>query len=289
MAQFCGNYRLEDRLNEGGMAEIFIADGPDQRHVIIRRLLPKYRFDLKKRRDFIRGLRIQQRMHHRNVVKVIELTTRALYPFAVMEFVGGMNLRQAFLRKDSVVQTPLPIFHQMLLGLQHIHSHGFLHLDFKPENILLQPDGQARIADFDLSQPILKTPRKQPSVQGTPAYLAPEQIRKEPVDRRTDIFALGLTAFELFTWRKPLARGQRDEIFSAYCDNNHAFPAPNTLNPAIPEALSQIISGCIQKKSDDRFSSVTQILRDFEGTHLLKNPEAIRPPDAETSWSNLDS
>lgn len=231
---------------------------------------------------------MQEQMHHPNVVRVLELVTFGLRPYAVMEFVGGMNLRQALLRKDPVVHHPLPIFCQILEGLHHIHSCGFLHLDFKPENILVQPDGHTRIADFDLAQPILPKPRRQPSVQGTPAYLAPEQIMKRPVDPRTDIFALGLTAFELFTRRKPVARSQREEIFAAYCDENTAFPIPSALNRTIPEALDQILGACLAKKPEERYTSVQRIIHDLQESGVLNNPKSITQPDATADWQNLD-
>ncbi len=289
MAEKCGTYRLEDRLNVGGMAEVFHATSSQDRHVIIRRLRHEFQYSWSKRRDFIRGLRIQAGIEHPNVVRVFELVTLTLQPYAVMEFVGGMNLRQAMIRKDPLLRAPLPIFHQILNGFIHIHGCGYLHLDVKPENMLVQPDGHTRIADFDLAQPILKVARKQPLVQGTPAYLAPEQILKLPIDARTDIFAFGLTAFELFTGRKPVARTQREEIFAAYTDMDTPFPSPRSFNPTIPESLETILGTCLEKNPDRRYNSFRKVLQDVEESGVMNDPGAITQPDAEDSWSSPNS
>ena len=91
----------------------------------------------------------------------------------------------------------------MALGLSHVHESGFMHLDFKPENVLVTRNGNVRLIDFDLAQPIPEKPKKMSKNPGTPGYMAPEQLQRKPIDPRADIFAYGVAAYELLTNHKP--------------------------------------------------------------------------------------
>src|SRR4051812_7157770 len=103
----CGSYVLEEQLNEGGTADIFVASSAENQQVIIRRLRSQYQWNMFKRLEFRRGLKIQAQMHHPNVVHLIQLSTFERLPYAAMEFVEGMNLRQVLLRKDPVLNKPI--------------------------------------------------------------------------------------------------------------------------------------------------------------------------------------
>lgn len=262
--QRCGQYILHERLNAGGTAEVFTGVSPDNKTIAIRRLLPKFKLNLVKRLEFNRGLAIQAKFEHPNFVRTLEIAALKLVPYAVMEYVDGTNLRQAMLRKDPLLADPMPVFRQILEGLAYLHRCGFLHLDFKPENVILSRQGEVKILDFDLSEPILKKPRAQSAIKGTPGYLAPEQVLQQPVDERTDIFALGVTAYELFAGQKPFAGQDRQEIFRMSCNFDHPFPAARTINTAIPIALDRVLSHCIEKKPDRRYPTVSLILRDLD-------------------------
>ncbi|MCC7519116.1 MAG: serine/threonine protein kinase [Verrucomicrobiae bacterium] len=260
----CGQYLLHDRLNEGGNAEIFLATGDSNRTVVIRRLLPRFRFRFAQRKMFLHGLRIHARMDHENIVRVFAVENDWFIPYGVLEYVDGDNLRILLNKQAPLIREPIPIFRQMLLGLQHVHRQGYLHLDFKPENVLIARDRVTKLVDFDLSIRIPRKPAPLRELSGTPSYLSPEQILREPVDERSDIFSLGVTAFELFVGQKPFTPLERRDIMSAYTARDVAFPSPKAIKPALPQKLSRILSNCIEKRADRRYPTISLILRDLE-------------------------
>lgn len=261
-----GDYILHQRLNEGGMAEVFLATNPQGQTVAVRRLRSNLRFNPLKRINFKRGAKIQIRMHGPHTAHIFELQTGKLIPFVVMEYIEGVNLRQAMLRREDFLpnlQHIFLIFERIVKGIGEIHLRGNLHLDIKPENIMLDHSHKVKILDFDLARPIPKKPKALSSIDGTPTYLAPELIRKEPVDERTDIFALGIMGYELFTGRKPIDSQDREAVFQEYLDRDTAFPSPTTYRPDLPKELSDILLRCIDKRFEFRSPTISVILRDL--------------------------
>jgi serine/threonine-protein kinase len=260
----CGQYILNERLNEGGTAEVFLATGPDNRTVVVRRLLPHFRFSVTQRAKFMHGLNIHARMDHENIVRVLATESGWLLPYGVLEHVDGSNLRILISKQDPALRDPIPLFRQMLLALQHVHRRGYLHLDYKPENVLITRDRAVKILDFDLAIRVPRKPAPLRDLSGTPSYLSPEQILREPVDERADVFSLGITAFELFVGQKPFTPMDRREIMNAYTALDSPFPSPRAIKPSIPHKLSRILSNCIEKRPDRRYPTVSLILRDLK-------------------------
>ncbi len=250
------------------MAEVFLAMSPQNHPVILRRLLSKYRFNFFKRHEFLRGLRIQATLGHANVIRILELLPFQLTPFAVMEYVEGINLREAMIRHDPSIANGVEIFRQMLEGLEHIHRSGYLHLDFKPENIFVSRWSEVKILDFDLAMPVPKRPKPLVGLEGTPTYVAPEHILKRPVDERADIFSLGVTAFELFTGQKPFQGLDQQDIFHAYTDLDTHFRSAHAVRPEVTPSLARILANCLEKRPERRYPSVSLILHDL---HDLQN------------------
>jgi eukaryotic-like serine/threonine-protein kinase len=260
-----GDYILWDQLNEGGMAEVFIATSPNEKQVVVRRLKSEYKLNLFKRYEFTRGLDIQSQMDHPSIIKVLEMHTLQATPYAILEYIDGFNLRQKLVHGRASIENRIAILLQILEGLYHIHSKKYLHLDFKPENILISNRGEVKIFDFDLAEEIQPTPHAQKEIHGTPSYLAPEQILRQPVDERTDIFAFGLTAFELFVGQKAFIPKNRNEIFEFYRDLETPFPTARSVNSSVPHVVDRIISKCLEKKVERRFPAVSMILRELDG------------------------
>ncbi len=205
-------------------------------------------------------------MHGPHVAHVFELRTGKLIPYVVMEYIEGVNLRQALVRKEELLPdwtSVFAIFERIVKGLGEIHLRGNLHLDIKPENVMLHHSKEVKILDFDLARPIPKKPISLSTIDGTPAYLAPELIRKEPIDERTDIFALGIMAYELFTNRKPITSQDRMSVFQEYTSFSTAFPSPITFQPHLPKELAAIILRCIEKRFELRYPTISLILRDL--------------------------
>ena len=261
-----GPYFLQELINSGGMASIWLATDTQGRAVAIRLLHHPLRFNFAARRRFLRGCEILSKIHsHEYVISYIAHGKIDGDLFLAMEYVEGENLKLLCARADPVVTESIGnILIDMAIALEHVHESGFMHLDFKPENVLLTRNARVRLVDFDLAQPKPDKPRKMSDNPGTPAYMAPEQIRRQPIDHRVDIFAYGVSAYELLTNRKPFSGDSADEILRKQLDRSLEFLAPRELNPDIPAALEKTILKCLERDPDKRYPYLSVLVRDLQ-------------------------
>jgi serine/threonine-protein kinase len=151
----------------------------------------------------------------------------------------------------------------MAIGLSHVHESGFMHLDFKPENVLVTRNGGVRLIDFDLAQPIPEEPKKMAKNPGTPGYMAPEQLQRLPIDSRADIFAYGVAAYELLTNQKPFPGETPGEILARQLDPAGPTP-PREHNPELPAALEKVVLKCLAREPDKRYPFMSVLVRDLQ-------------------------
>jgi serine/threonine-protein kinase len=138
-----------------------------------------------------------------------------------------------------------------------------MHLDFKPENILVTGNASVRLIDFDLAQPILEKPKKMSGNPGTPGYMSPEQLQGKPIDSRVDIFAYGVAAYELVTGRKPFPGETPAEILGAQLEPAGPI-SPREHNAGIPAALENVILKCLARDPDRRHLFVSILVRELQ-------------------------
>ena len=138
-----------------------------------------------------------------------------------------------------------------------------MHLDFKPENVLVTRNASVRLVDFDLARPIPKSPKKLDKNPGTPAYMAPEQLQRAPVDHRADIFAFGVSTYELLTNYKPFSGETPSEILASQTDRTRFVP-PRQYNPDIPPPLEQLIVRCLMQEPDYRYPLMSMLVRELK-------------------------
>jgi serine/threonine-protein kinase len=258
-------YTILDRLNQGGMADIYVATDQAGRKIILRILLPEHRYHWRSNRRFRWGCEVLAKLEHPNVVRLYGAGSFQGRPFAILEFVDGPNLKETILRSDPILHSHrLKMLTGMAAGLSHIHERGFLHLDFKPENVLVNHDHDPKIIDLDLSIPRPDHPKRSSVLSGTLAYLAPEQIASEPVDERADIFAFGVTAYEMVTGRKPITGNTRHEILQKYAHFNQHVKPPRTYLPDLPVFIETVILKCLEKDVARRYPSLQLVLRDLQ-------------------------
>jgi serine/threonine-protein kinase len=136
-------------------------------------------------------------------------------------------------------------------------------LDFKPENVLVTRNGSVRLIDFDLAQPIPEKPLKLSKNPGTPGYMSPEQLKREGIDSRTDIFAYGVAAYELLTNQKPFPGDSPGEILAAQMDASGPIP-PREHNPELPTALEKVILKCIAREPEKRYPFMSVLVNDLQ-------------------------
>jgi len=248
-----GRFYLQELINSGGMADIWLATDQDHKPYAVRKLHDNLRFNLLARRRFVRGCEILAHIHnHEHVIGYLEHGKISGTLYCLMEYVESSNLKQMLLRNDPILLENVGnILIDMAVALEHVHDSGYMHLDFKPENVLITRNAAVRLVDFDLAQPRPEQPKKFSKNPGTPAYMAPEQLQREAYDHRVDIFGYGVTAYELLTGQKPFPGDSPEEILRKQLDRS-GFVVPRQINEAIPPAVEKSILKCLERDPDKR-------------------------------------
>ncbi len=260
-----GRFYLQELINSGGMADIWLATDQDNKAYALRKLHDDLKFNFLARRRFVRGCEILAHIHnHEYVIGYLEHAKINGSLYCLMEYVESSNLKQLIVRNDPILAEHVGnILIDMAVALEHVHDSGFMHLDFKPENVLVTRNAAVRLVDFDLAQPRPDKPKKFSKNPGTPAYMAPEQLQREAFDHRVDIFAFGVTAYELLTGQKPFQGDTPEEILRKQLDRT-GFVAPRELNPGIPPAVDKSILKCLERDMDKRHPIVSVLVLELK-------------------------
>lgn len=285
-----GPYQLLRRLGAGGMGEVFLAErkGPQGfvKEVVIKRLLSHQEFNADARDHFIEEARLTARLSHPNVVQVHELGEHAGHFFIAMEYVPGASLRQlldALHKKGEKLPAALAgwVCSQILRGLHHAHelknpqgeALGLVHRDVSPENVLLGESGTVKVGDFGIAKAFLASDfRISGVVRGKVAYMSPEQLQGGHLDRRSDVYAVGVILYELLAGQTPFA--PRPEIAA----NILTAPPPPLLadEGSLEAALEALAQKALAKSSGQRFESAEQMAEQLEQC-LRLHPAAGAP------------
>lgn len=260
-----GKFTLHELIATGGMAEIWLASDSKGKHFAVRRLLPELRGDSLAKKRFINGCEVLEKCQgHECVIGYLEHGKTDGAHFCVMEYVEGANLKELYARHDPVLLDHVAqIILDMAEALEHVHENHFIHLDFKPENIIVSRNASVRLVDFDLAQEYSGKPLKITKNPGTPSYMAPEQLSGQPIDPRVDMFAFGVSAYELLTNEKPFPGETSTDILHAQTDRSD-FKTPRELNPDIPVGLEKAILKCIERDPDMRYPFMSVLVRDLK-------------------------
>lgn len=261
-----GRFYLQEIINSGGMADIWLATDGKGKAYALRLMHERLRFNLLARRRFVHGCEILAKIRdHEGIIGYIEHGKIKGQHYLLMEYVEAENLKELYGRHDPVlVENVAQILIDMSVALEHMHENGFMHLDFKPENVLITRNGSVRLVDFDLAQEIPEKPRKFTKKNpGTPAYMAPEQLMGQPISHRVDIFSYGVAAYELLTNQKPFPGESPGEILSKEI-NRTEFVAPRQLNPDLPAALEKVILRCLEQEPERRYPFIGVMVRELQ-------------------------
>ena len=260
-----GEYDLQEVVNSGGMADIWLATDPDHHTVAVRRLHSELRKDSKAKKRFVSGCEILEKVcDHPYIVQYLGHGKVKGDLFLAMEYCEFPNLKILISRNDPVLEQYVGnILIDVAEALEHVHDKGFLHYDFKPENILVSRNGNVRLCDFDLSRPIPETPTKMPDNPGTPVYMAPEQLRGREIDQRTDIFSFGVTMYETLTGQKPFDGKTSKDVLMQQKERSSFFAKPRDLNPSIPKDVERIILKCIEFEMNSRYPHISYLVADL--------------------------
>jgi predicted Ser/Thr protein kinase len=255
-----GRYRLIRVLGEGGMARVHEAEDMRLgRRVAIKVLLSQYTQDV----DFLRRFELEARLaaslSHPNVVGVYDVGQDGSLYFIVMELVDGQTLKEAIRTQSPMpVQEAVRIALEVCAALLAAHARGLIHRDIKPQNILLTSSGQVKVADFGIARRTNSTTVTQTgTVLGSVHYLSPEQARGQEAGPRADLYALGITMFEMLTGRLPF--DAENPIAVAMQHVQSAPPLPRQFNRSIPPALEGVILRLLAKNPVERFGDANMV------------------------------
>jgi serine/threonine-protein kinase len=261
-----GRFYMQELINSGGMADIWLATDDRHKPYALRRMHERLRYNFVARRRFVRGAEILSKIgDHDRIIGYVEHGKIKGQLYLLMEYVEASNLKELYSQHNPVLlENVAQILIDMAEGLQHMHDNGFMHLDFKPENVLVTRNASVRLVDFDLAQPILEKPKKASKKNpGTPAYMAPEQLQGEPISQRADIFAYGVSVYELLTNQKPFPGETPGEILAKQLDRS-GFVAPRQYNEDMPASLEKVILRCLERDPEARYPFMGMMVRELQ-------------------------
>jgi serine/threonine protein kinase len=198
---------------------------------------------------------------HSNIIHIYDVGTESGYHYFAMKYVEGQSLREKLGRRERAlnVNEAIAIFRQVAAALAYAHSQGIVHLDVNPNNILLDPSGTAYLTDFGIAQVSAEDSRPEVAL-GTLGYSSPEQVRREKVDERSDIFSLGVVLYQMATGQLPF---QSETILGYRWQILHADPRPpNQINQKVPLSLERAILKALSKDPKERYQHLSEIIRD---------------------------
>ena len=270
-------YQVLKKLGEGGMSYVYLAKEISSDAIVaIKVLSPRLASDKSSVERLRREAGLAMRLDHPNVCRILRLgESEDGLIYLVMPFLKGELLSDREVRGGPMEMTlGVTLLKQMCAGLHHAHELQIIHRDLKPENVMLVPDDdggveRAVVMDFGLA----KERRADPAIAkltaagiilGTPEFMSPEQIRGKPLDARSDIYALGIVAFEMFTGKLPFQGRNAQEMMIARLRSQPI--AIRTLRPDIPDAVEKALTKSLQTNPDDRFTTAIEFAEALTGS-----------------------
>lgn len=258
MAKRFGNYLLHECIAQGGITEIWLATDEFENVVVVRKLRSSGLTSSNAPKLFKAGLKVHRKLSpHPNIIRFINHGKADGTPFMVLQYIQGADLKAVLSRGLDLVENVADVLIQMADGLTHMHDRDWIHLDYKPENIMVSLNGHVSLLDFDTAQTLPRKPKKYPKISGTPTYMPPEQLKGKAMDHRADIYSWGATAYELLTKLRPFGGRTPEESRRNKLDEKYLFKPAHHHNPQVPVGLSQLIHRCLAYHPRDRFPNMT--------------------------------
>ena len=276
-------YEILGKIGAGGMADVYkVKDHILGRVVAVKVLKPEYSEDV----NFVTKFRTEAQsaagLEHPNIVNIYDVSVKDSLKYIVMELVEGITLKNYILKKGTLsFNEIMSITEQILLALDHAHQKGVVHRDIKPQNIMMLKNGSIKVADFGIAKlPNAETVTMTDKAIGTVFYISPEQASGKKIDRRSDIYSLGVTMYEMATGKLPFVADSPVTVAIMQVKNRPR--PPRELNDSLPLGLEQIIMGAMEKNPDNRFQSAAQMLRHL--AQVKNNPRTVfKMPKTETT------
>jgi len=262
---FASRYEVIEELGKGGMGRVYKAlDKEINEEVAIKLLKPEIASDDSTVERFRNELKFARKISHKNVCRMYHLSKEEETPYITMEYVPGEDLKSLVKRKGKLAdEEAISIAKQVCEGLAEAHELGVVHRDLKPQNIMIDEKGRAKIMDFGIARSVEAPGVTQTGMMiGTPDYISPEQAEGEEADHRADIYSLGVVLYEMVTGSLPF---KGDIALSVALKHKTEIPPnPKKLNPKVSEELSKLILICMEKDRERRYRTAGELLSELD-------------------------
>ncbi len=265
---FAGRYRIIKQIGRGGMADVYLAKDLilDGEEVAVKVLRTNYQTDPIAVARFQREARAMADLDHPHIVRITDIGEEEGQQYLAMEYVAGLDLKRYIKEHHPLSnEEAVRIMGQILLAMRLAHTRGIVHRDLKPQNILLTPDGTAKVTDFGIAVAFAETSLTQTnSMLGSVHYLSPEQARGSKATFQSDIYAMGIIFYEMLTGHIPYDGDSAVTIALQHFQK----PLPSVIaeNPSVPQALENVVIKATAKKLTDRYKSVAEMYVDLSSS-----------------------
>ncbi len=286
-----GHYRVLEKIGAGGMGEVYRAhDERLERDVALKVLPAGTLAEEGARKRFRKEALALSKLNHPNIAAVYDFDTQDGVDFLVMEHIPGVTLSDKLGAQPLAEKELVRLGMQLAEGLAAAHERGVVHRDLKPGNLRVTPDGRLKILDFGLARvarPLSETARTESLTEtqvaaGTLPYMAPEQLRGEQVDPRSDIYAVGVVLYEMATGRRPFAEKDRARLGAAIVEK--ALQAPSEINRRLSSGLENIILKALEKDPEHRYQSAKELSVDLRRLTMPPVATPRREPRRTIWW-----
>ncbi len=261
---FIQGYIIEKLIKQGGFGAVYLARrATDRQWVAIKILNTEAASSIKSQMQFSYEVSLLSKLNHPYIVRVYGKISQAPKPAMEMEYFESETLKTLILQKSPLImEKGIGIFRKVLEGMKYLHSKKIIHKDLKPENILVNPLGDVRLIDLSIAEKVnFFSFFKKRTREGTPLYMAPEQIQRKRPDYRTDIFALGATFYELFSGRSHIKASSDKAILQQQLKG--VITKMRQVNKQVPYQLDNIILRMLKKNPEERYQSMAEVLFDL--------------------------
>ncbi len=262
---FAGRYQVIEELGKGGMGKVYkVFDAEIREKVALKLLKPEIAADQETIERFRNELKLARKISHRNICRMHDLSKDEGSYYITMEYVSGEDLKTMIRMTGTLgIGTVLSIGQQVCDGLAEAHRLGVVHRDLKPQNIMIDKGGNAKIMDFGIARSVREKGITDAGVMiGTPEYMSPEQTEAKDVDQRSDIYSLGIILYEMATGRVPF---EGETALSVAIKHKTEVPKdPKSLNPHIPDDLNRLILKCVEKDKAKRYQTAAEVGAELE-------------------------
>src|SRR5581483_3022765 len=293
IGQAISRYTIREQIGAGGMGIVYRAHDEQLDRDVALKVLPRGALTDEAARRRFRGEALAlAKLNHPNIETVFDFGTDNGVDYLVTEYIPGITLDAKIAGRALPEKDVLSLGIQLAEGLEAAHTQNFVHRDLKPGNLRLMPDQRLKILDFGLAMllptssetAVTKTPQANKGLMGTLAYMAPEQLRDETIDRRSDIWSAGAVLYECATGVRPFPETNLTRLIDSILRDQPALPT--SINRHISQSLENILLKCLEKDVENRYQSVRELLVDLRRLHtgISTNVVVRRPKPRRVRW-----